>query len=84
MVKVYAPKAASNQSSTSFFAFTSFLVLLSCFAHLCCFEEKSIRINLTGQGSTKFHASHQSFCANTLFSEFQRCETGGPIVPYSV
>jgi hypothetical protein len=41
-----------------------FLVLLSCFARLCCFEEKSIHVNLTRHGSTKFQVSHQSFRVN--------------------
>jgi hypothetical protein len=62
---VYALKGASNQSNTSLsLHLLVFLVLLRCFARLCYFEEKSIQVNLTRQGSTKFHASHQSFRAN--------------------
>jgi hypothetical protein len=67
---VYAPKPASNQSNTSLFSYLLvFLVLICCFTRLCCFEEKSIRINLTRQGSTKFHASHQIFRANSVHVE---------------
>jgi hypothetical protein len=64
---VYVPKVASNQSNTSLFL--HLLVLLSCFARLCCFEEKSIRGDLTRQGSTKFHASHQSFRVTIIIVE---------------
>jgi hypothetical protein len=43
-----------------------FLVLLvflvrSCSVRLCCFEEKSIRVNIMRQGSIKFHASYEVF-----------------------
>jgi hypothetical protein len=66
---VYVPKEANNQSNTSLFShLLVFLVLVSCFARLCCFEEKSIRFNLTRQGSTKFHASHQSFSVNIFLA----------------
>jgi hypothetical protein len=55
-------RAASNRSNTSLFPYLLvFLVLLSCFARLCCFEEKSNRFRLTRQGLTLFHASHQVF-----------------------
>jgi hypothetical protein len=66
---VYASKEASNQSNTSLFShLLVFLVLLSCFARLCCFEERSIRVKLMRQGSTKFHVSHQSFCVNIFLA----------------
>jgi hypothetical protein len=53
---------ASNQSNTSLFLhLLVFLVLLSCVARLCCFEEKSNRFSLTRQGLTLFHVSHQVF-----------------------
>jgi hypothetical protein len=53
---------ASNQSNTSLFShLLVFLVLLSCFTRLCCFEEKSNWFNLTRQGLTLFHASHKIF-----------------------
>jgi hypothetical protein len=59
---VNAPKAASNQSNTSLFLhLVVFLVLLSCFAHLCCFEEKSNWFSLMIQGLTLFQVSHQVF-----------------------
>jgi hypothetical protein len=63
---VYASKEASNQSNTSLFS--HLLVLLSCFARLCCFEERSIRVKLMRQGSTKFHVSHQSFRVNIFLT----------------
>jgi hypothetical protein len=57
---VYAPKEASNQSNTSLFShLLVFLVLLSCFARFCYFEEKNNRFSLTRQGISLFHASHQ-------------------------
>jgi hypothetical protein len=62
---VYALKVASYQSNTSIFShLLVFLVLVSCFACLCCFEEKSIWVNLMRQGSMMFHAIYQSFCVN--------------------
>jgi hypothetical protein len=62
---VYASKETSNQSNTSLFSYLLvFLVLLSCFARLCCFEDRSIRVKLMRQGSIKFYASHQSFRVN--------------------
>jgi hypothetical protein len=51
---------ASNQSNTSLFLhLLVFLVLLSCFARLYCFEEKSNRFSLMKQVLTLFHMSHQ-------------------------
>jgi hypothetical protein len=55
-------RTTSNQSNISFFLhLLIFLVLLSCFVHLCCFEEKSNRFSLMRQGLTLFHASLQVF-----------------------
>jgi hypothetical protein len=55
-------RAASEQSNTSLFLhLLVFLVLLSCFSHLCCFEEKINRFSLMRQGLTLFHVSHQVF-----------------------
>jgi hypothetical protein len=55
-------RAASNQPNTSLFShLLGFLVLLSCFTSLCCFEEKSNQFSLTRQGLTLFHARHQGF-----------------------
>jgi hypothetical protein len=55
-------RAASNQSNNSLFLhLLVFLVLLSCFACLCCFEEKSNRFSLMRQRLTLFHVSHQVF-----------------------
>jgi hypothetical protein len=57
---VNAPKVSSNQSNTSLFShLLVFLVLLSCFARLCCFEEKSNRFSLMRQGLTLFDVSQQ-------------------------
>jgi hypothetical protein len=52
-------RTASNQSNTSLFLYL--LVLLSFFARLCCFEEKSNRFSLMRQDLIVFHASHQVF-----------------------
>jgi hypothetical protein len=58
-------RTTSNQSNPSLFShLIVFLVLLSCSAHLCCFEEKIIQVNLMRQGSTKSHTRHQSFHVN--------------------
>jgi hypothetical protein len=60
-------RTASNQSNTSLFLhLLVFLVLLSRFMCLCCFEEKSNRFGLMRQGLTLFHASHQVFMRTTL------------------
>jgi hypothetical protein len=62
-------RTANNQSNTSLFShLLAFLVLLSCFIRLCCFEEKSNRFSLTRQGLTLFHASHQVF-VQTYFGD---------------
>jgi hypothetical protein len=61
-----APKTGINQSNTSLFSnLLVFLILLNCFARLCCFEEKSNRFTLT---ETRLHfVPHKpsNFCANT-------------------
>jgi hypothetical protein len=55
-------RAANNQSNTSLFShILVFIVLLSCFAQLCSFQEKSNRSSLTRQGLTLFHVGHQVF-----------------------
>jgi hypothetical protein len=73
------PKAASNQSNTSLFShLLVFLFLFSCFAHLCCIEEKSNRFSLTRQGLTLFHASHQVFVRTTATCP---CSCGGRVNP---
>jgi hypothetical protein len=55
-------RTACNQSNTSLFShLLVFLVSLSCFARLCCFEEKSSQFSLMGQGLTLLHASHEVF-----------------------
>jgi hypothetical protein len=75
---VNAPKAASNQSNTSLFLhLVVFLVLLSCFAHLCCFEEKTNRFSLMIQGLTLFQVSHQVFVQTStacLYSSINRTD----------
>jgi hypothetical protein len=51
-----------NESNTSLFLHLLIsLVLLSCFARLCCFEEKSNQFSLMRQCLTLFHESHQVF-----------------------
>jgi hypothetical protein len=68
---VNAPKE-SNQSNTSLFLhLLVFLVLLSYFARLCCFEEKSNQFSLMRQGLTLFHVSHQGF-VRTYFGDSAR------------
>jgi hypothetical protein len=63
---VYAPKEIDNQSIQPYFfallvlSFTSFQFIVA-LAALCCFEEKSIRVNLTRQGFIPFHVSYQVF-----------------------
>jgi hypothetical protein len=53
-------RTVSNQSNCSLFLHRLvFLVLLSYFAHLCFFGEKSNRFSLTRQGLTLFHVGHQ-------------------------
>jgi hypothetical protein len=60
-------RTTSNQSNTSLFShLLVFLVLLSRFVCLCCFEEKSNRFELMRQGLTLFHVSHQVFMRTTL------------------
>jgi hypothetical protein len=72
-------KEGSNQSNTSLFLhLLVFLVLLSCFARLCCFEEKSNRISLTRQDLTLFYVSHQVFMQT---SGTAHCGIGGGIGP---
>jgi hypothetical protein len=63
-------RIASNQSNTSLFFLhlLVFLVLLTCFARLCCFEEKNNRFSLTGQGLALFHVSYQVF-VRTYFGD---------------
>jgi hypothetical protein len=81
---VYVPKVVSNQSNTSLFSnLLVFLVLLSCFPCLYCYERKCIRVNLTRQDSTKFHASHQSFHANLSIGHPspRRRSTGASLAP---
>jgi hypothetical protein len=61
---VYAPKERHNQSIPPYFSallVLSFIasIVLVAFVTLCCFEGKSIRINLTRQGFILFHVSHQ-------------------------
>jgi hypothetical protein len=59
---VYMPKGSTQ--SIKYFPFSHllvFFVLLSCFARLCCLDEKSNRFSLTRQGLTLFHESHQVF-----------------------
>jgi hypothetical protein len=66
---VYAPKERHNQPNTFLFShLLVLLVLLSCSAGLCCFEEKSNRFSLTRQGLSLFHTSHQVF-VRTYFGD---------------
>jgi hypothetical protein len=87
---VYAPKR-DNQSIQPYFSallVLSFVasVFLVSFVTLCCFEEKSIRTNLTRQGFILFHVSQQ-VSVRTLW--VHRGELGarvwrkfeGPVVP---
>jgi hypothetical protein len=58
-----------NQSNTSLSSHLQVsLVLLSCFARLYCFEEKSNRFSHMRQDLTLFHLSHQVF-VRTYFSD---------------
>jgi hypothetical protein len=69
---VYAPKDSKQSiKHFSFLHLLVFLVLLSCFAHLCCFGEKSNRFTLMRQGLTLFHVSHQVF-VRTFFGDSAR------------
>jgi hypothetical protein len=73
---VYAPKRDTiNQYNLAFlhYLFLVLLVLLvhSCSICLCCFEEKIIYVNLTRQGSIKFHTSYQVF-VRTYFGDSAR------------
>jgi hypothetical protein len=55
-------RTTSNQSNTSLFLhLLVFLVLLSCFICLCCFEQKNNRFSLMRQCLTLFYMSHQVF-----------------------
>jgi hypothetical protein len=59
---VNAPKAASNQSKSLLSSHLLLLYLvISYYAHLCCFEEKSVRVCLMRQGLTPFHVSLHVF-----------------------
>jgi hypothetical protein len=58
-------KAASNQSDTSLLL--HLLVLLSGFARLCCFEEKSNQFSLMRKRPYFVPREPSSFCANTTF-----------------
>jgi hypothetical protein len=62
-------RTTSNQSNTSLFS--HLLVLLSCFARLCYFEEKSNRFSLMREGLTLFHVSHQ-VSVETYFGDSAR------------
>jgi hypothetical protein len=69
---VYAPRGHTVNEYNLAFSHYLFLVLLvflvcSCSVRLCCFEEKSIRVNLTRQGSIKFHVSYQVFVRTPSF-----------------
>jgi hypothetical protein len=70
---VYVPKATDNQSIQPYFfvllvlSFTSFLFVVA-LAAFCCFEEKSIRVNLMRQGFIPFHMSHHVF-VRTYFDD---------------
>jgi hypothetical protein len=63
---VYATKKIDNQLIQPYFfallvlSFTSFQFIVT-LAALCCFEEKSIRVNLMREGFIPFHMSHQVF-----------------------
>jgi hypothetical protein len=68
---VNAPR--DNKQSIKHFYFLHllvFFVLLSCFAHLWCFEEKRNMFSFTRQGLTLFHASHQVFVRTERTSHF--------------
>jgi hypothetical protein len=67
------PKVASNQSikKSSFLHLLLLYLVLSYSAHLCCFEEKSIRVCLMRQGLTPFHASLHVSCE--LGQQYQDC-----------